>query len=116
MDKLTYVIVEDDPASVLLLEKCLEDFPDMEYLGAFEGTTTAVLNIERKKPDLIFLDINISGLDGPEFLDLLDHEPNVIIVSNYDESVMEKYSITYEAFIQKPPTKAKLEQAINLCR
>ncbi len=116
MAELSYIIVEDDPEFALLLEKYLERIPDIKHLGTYSGTTDAVLNIERQKPNILFLDIQISGLDGPEFMELLDYKPNVIVVSGYDEDIMKNYDIEYIEFIQKPPSIDRLKEAIAKCR
>lgn len=111
----SYIIVEDDPEFALLLQKYLDKIPGVRHLGTFGGTTDAVLNIERQKPDILFLDIQISGLEGPEFFDLLDFKPCVIVVSGYDEDIMQNYDIEYADFIQKPPTVDRLKEAIAKC-
>ena len=115
MTEKRYIIVEDNPDFALILEKYLEMIPNLKHLGTFGGTTDAVLNIERQRPDLLFLDIEIMGLEGPEFYDLLEHKPQVIIVSGHDEEIMENYSIDYVDFIQKPATLDKLKEALAKC-
>ena len=115
MAEISCIIVEDDPEFALLMEKYLERIPEISHLGTFAGTTDAVLNIERKKPDILFLDIQISGLEGPEFMELLDFKPKVVIVSGYDESIMNNYEIEYVDFIQKPPSLPRLKEAIEKC-
>jgi two-component SAPR family response regulator len=116
MAELRYIIVEDNEEFAFLLQKYLEKIPDLQHLGTYGGTTDAVMNIERQKPDLLFLDINISGLQGPEFMDLLDYTPKVIVVSGHSEDIMNNYDIDYVDFIQKPPTIDRLKEAIEKCR
>lgn len=116
MASLSYIIVEDEPEFALLLKKYLDRIPDTKHLGTFGGTTDAVLNIERLRPEVLFLDINISGLEGPEFIDLLEYQPKVIIVSGHSEEVMENYDIDFVDYIQKPPTIETLTVALEKCR
>ncbi len=116
MADLSYIIVEDNPEFALLLRKYLEKIDGVMHLGTYGGTTDAVLNIERQKPDILFLDITISGLEGPEFLDLVDHKPKVIVVSGHSEDIMNNYDVEFVDFIQKPPTLERLEEAIDKCR
>lgn len=113
---MSYIIVEDDPDFAFLLKKYLEKIPDLEHLGTYGGTTDAVRNIERHKPDMVFLDINISGLEGPEFMELMDHQPKIIVVSGHIEEIMEKYEMEYVDFVQKPPTVERLKEAVEKCR
>lgn len=111
----SYIIVEDDPDFAILLEKILEKIPNTEHLGTHGGTMDAVLNIEKQHPDILFLDIQISGLEGPDFVNLLDYKPKVVVVSGYDEYIMDNYSIDYVDFIQKPPTLEALKSAMDKC-
>ena len=115
MAELSYIIVEDDPEFALLLKKYLDRIEGTKYLGTYGGTTSAVINIERQKPAILFLDIQISGLEGPEFMELLDFQPKVIIVSGYEREIMDNYEIDYVDFIQKPPTINLLKEAISKC-
>ncbi len=113
---MTYIIVEDDQVFALLLQKYLDKIPDITHIGTYGGTTDAVMNIERHKPDMVFLDINISGLEGPEFMELLDHHPKIIVVSGHVEEVMQNYEMEYVDFVQKPPTVERLLEAVDKCR
>ena len=116
MASMSYIIVEDDPDFALLLQRYLDKIPDINHLGTYGGTTDAVMNIERHKPDLVFLDINISGLEGPEFMELMDHKPKIIVVSGHNEDIMKNYDLEYDDFVQKPPTLERLRVAVEKCR
>jgi len=116
MASLSYIIVEDNPEFALLLQKYLDKIPDIHHIGTYGGTTEAVMNIERHKPDILFLDINISGLEGPEFMELVEHQPKIIIVSGHVEEIMKNYEIEYADFVQKPPTAERLMKAVAKCR
>ena len=116
MASMNYIIVEDDPDFAFLMQRYLDKIPNISHVGTFGGTTEAVLNIERQKPDIVFLDINISGLEGPEFMELIDHKPKIVVVSGHIEEIMKNYSIDYVDFVQKPPTVERLEEAVDKCR
>lgn len=112
--KYTCIIVEDEHHHQELLSFYIKKLGNIEVLGMYADTVSAALQIERKKPDFIFLDINISGLEGPEFIELLEHQPKVIIVSAHSEDFMTNhYSIPYAAYIQKPIDEIKLREAVR---
>lgn len=116
MKKLTCLIIEDEEEFAALLTHYLKQLENIEVLAVISDTVSASMQIERKKPDLIFLDINISGLEGPEFVDLLEHRPKIIIVSGHNEDYMKQYpEVDYVDFIQKPPTAEKLRAAVDKC-
>ena len=116
MASITYIIVEDNPEFALLMKRYLDKISDITHIGTYGGTTEAVLNIERHKPDIVFLDINISGLKGPEFMELIDHRPKIVVVSGHIEEIMKNYTIEYVDFVQKPPTVERLQEAVDKCR
>ena len=110
---VTCVIVEDEVRYQEILQFYLTKLPNIKITGVFGDTVSASLGIERLKPDLVFLDINISGLDGPEFISLLEHRSKVIVVSGHDETYLnENYDLEYFAFIQKPIDQEKLKRAL----
>ncbi|WP_420316557.1 LytR/AlgR family response regulator transcription factor [Ekhidna sp.] len=106
-----YLIVEDDPAFVEILKVVMAKVPEMKLIGVSDNTLDAAKRIDMDKPDILLLDINISGLEGPEVLEISDHKPLAIVISSHPEDVMENYEVDYVSFIQKPLKNA--EQLIN---
>ena len=102
MSKYKCLIIEDDHAFADILSTILEKVPEVEIIGVADNTTDAATRLERDKPDLLLLDVNISGLEGPEIVELADHKPKIIVISSHEEGVMENYEIEYVEFIQKP--------------
>lgn len=89
---------------------------EVELLGTSDNTLDAAKRIDLDKPDILLLDINISGLEGPEVLELADHKPKTIVISSHPEEVMENYEVDYVAFIQKPLKNSdQLVNAIHKC-
>ncbi len=118
MDKSKYtcLIVEDDPSFVEILKIVVKKVAEVELLGSSDNTLDAAKRIDRDKPDILLLDINISGLEGPEVLELSDHKPKTIVISSHPEEVMENYEVDYVAFIQKPlKNSEQLVNAIHKC-
>ncbi|MEO9870402.1 LytR/AlgR family response regulator transcription factor [Ekhidna sp.] len=106
-----YLIIEDDPAFVEILKVVVSKVPQMKLIGTSDNTLDAAKRIDLDKPDILLLDINISGLEGPEVLELSEHKPKTIVISSHPEEVMENYDVEYVSFIQKPLKNA--EQLIN---
>lgn len=112
----TYLIIEDDPAFVEILKVVVSQIPGLDPIGTSDNTLEAAKKIELEKPDILLLDINISGLEGPEVLELSEHKPKTIIISSHPEEVMQNYEVDYIEYIQKPITDPSvLESAISKC-
>lgn len=114
--KHTCLIVEDDPAFVEILKVVASKVQEIELLGTCDNTLDAAKRIDIDKPDVLLLDINISGLEGPEVLELSDHKPKTIVITSHPEEVMENYDVEYVTFIQKPLKNSdQLVNAIHKC-
>ena len=112
----SYLIIEDDPAFVEILKVIMGKVGEVKLLGISDNTIDAAKRIDLDKPDILLLDINISGLEGPEVLELSDHKPKTIVISSHPEEVMENYEVEYVAFIQKPLRNAEqLVNAVHKC-
>jgi response regulator of citrate/malate metabolism len=102
-DKIfTCLIIEDDPTFSEVLQTIIKNIPNLKLLGMVNNSVNGALTIAKEKPDLLFLDINISGLDGPEILEASDFKPKTIVISSHPESIMSDYEIKYNHYIQKP--------------
>lgn len=111
MSKYTCLIIEDDKAFSEILESIVEKVPEVKILGVSDNTVDAAKRLELEKPDILLLDVNISGLEGPEILEMTEHQPRTIVITSHGEEVMENYDIEYVEFIQKPLRSA--DQLVN---
>jgi len=115
--KITCVIVDDELKACQLIEGLLKNIPDIEVLGYFTDPKEARLHVLNSSPDIIFLDINMPGLTGLEFVDSLKIarvQSKVVFVTGLDTFTIE--AIRREAFdyILKPVTMDSLLEMI--CR
>jgi len=96
--KTTCLIIDDEKLARELLTEFLESFPDIELAGEASNGTDAVALIDKLKPDLIFLDVQMPGMTGFDVLDEIDHEPYVIFTTAYDQyaiQAFEKNAVDY---------------------
>ncbi len=96
------IIIEDDPAFQTIIKSLVSRLPNFEILDLFDNSVDAALFITRKKPDLVFLDVEINGLNGLEVLDSLEHKPKTIVISGDKNYEAEAKDLGVDAFITKP--------------
>jgi two-component system LytT family response regulator len=109
MDKnYSCLVVEDDPSFSFILQRIIDKIPNLECVGICDNTNEAAIMLQRKKPDILLLDINIDGIDGPEIVEMSDVKPMVIVISSHNSSIMADYDIAYDHFIQKPLVKTEI--------
>ncbi|MFD2203106.1 LytR/AlgR family response regulator transcription factor [Shivajiella indica] len=112
MNKKCY-IVDDENLAVKELETMLALFPNIQVIGSNERASKAIVEINDKKPDLIFLDINMPGTNGFELLEQLDEAPEVIFVTAYDEFAIRAFEVNALDYILKPVNPERLKDAIQ---
>ena len=107
-------LVEDEPVAMENLERLLSKHGDkLEIIGKASNGIDALEAINRLKPDIVFLDIQIPGLTGFEVLAKLEHLPLVIFTTAYSEYALKAFDTHAIDYILKPITQQKIEIALN---
>jgi len=107
------LIVDDESPARERLKRLLADVEEVELIGEAESGTQAVEMIEREKPDLVFLDIQMPGLDGFGVIEALADPPPVIFVTAYDEYAIRAFEVNALDYLLKPFSRERLEKAIR---
>ena len=110
------LIVDDEPPARERLKRLLADIEGVELIGEAEGGVRAVEMIEREKPDLVLLDIQMPGLDGFEVIEALAEPPPVIFVTAYDEYAIRAFEVNALDYLLKPFSRERLERAVRRAR
>ncbi|MCX6150465.1 MAG: LytTR family DNA-binding domain-containing protein [Ignavibacteriales bacterium] len=106
------LIVEDEPLAIENLMFYLKDYP-IEIIGAVSRIPEAIELIKKNKPDVVFLDINLSGENGFELLDKIDTGFKTIFVTAYDEYAIRAFEVNALDYILKPLKKERVDKAVN---
>ena len=116
--KIRTVIVDDEELARERIESLLAARPDVEIVGVCADGPSAVEAIDRTRPDLVFLDVQMPGMDGFEVLDTIDaaHMPAVVFVTAYDGHALRAFEIHALDFLLKPFDQARFEKALERAR
>ena len=108
------LIVDDEPIARRRLEALLAGEPSVEIVGESEDGESALQAIRRLRPDLVFLDVQMPGLDGFDVIELLgrDECPAVIFVTAYDQYAMRAFDVHAADYLLKPFDRARLRTAL----
>ena len=112
-EKLQTLIIEDEELARNLLRSYLKDHPDIEIIGECENGFDGVKAINDKKPDLVFLDIQMPKITGFEMIELLDHKPQIIFTTAYDQYALKAFELNAVDYLLKPFSKERMEKAIE---
>ena len=96
------IIVEDEKAAQEILASFISRVEWLELLGTFDDALSALDFIKKNDPDLIFLDIQIPGISGIEFLKILKKAPQIIITSAYSQYALEAFELDVRDYLMKP--------------
>jgi DNA-binding LytR/AlgR family response regulator len=96
------IIIEDEKAAQEILVSFISRVEWLELLGTFDDAMGALDFIKKNDPDLIFLDIQIPGISGIEFLKILKKAPQIIITSAYSEYALEAFELDVRDYLMKP--------------
>lgn len=114
--KTSCLIVDDEEIARLRLHKMLSEFSELNIIGEAENGLDAVEKIESLKPELVFLDIQMPGLNGFEVLEKLTFQPIIIFTTAFDEFAIKAFEENAVAYLLKPIPKEKLSKAIEKSR
>lgn len=115
MKKLTTLLVDDEPLAIKRLSRMLEEYSDViEVIGSAKNGLEAVEMIQELKPKVVFLDIQMPGLNGFEVLQkLTDPKPTVIFATAFDQYAIKAFDENSLDYLLKPIQKERLNQSIE---
>lgn len=107
------LIIDDERLAREELKNLLKEFPDLEIIGECSNGKEGIKTVNKLKPDLIFLDIQMPEIDGFEMLEKLEHIPMVIFVTAYDEFAIKAFEVNALDYLLKPVDPNRLKETIN---
>lgn len=106
-------IVEDEPHALERLTKLLESNENLKVIGTADNVNEAIRLINEKRPDILLLDIQISGGTGFDVLKQLEMIPSTIFITAYDEFAVQAFEENAVDYILKPYSAERLQKAID---
>ncbi len=112
---ITYkcIIVDDDEIDRLTVLSFSKKFPILEVVGVFENATDALKILETKKIDILFLDIDMPGLNGIDFRKRAKEIPVCIYITSHPEFAVESFQLDTLDYIIKPVKMERFTQTIH---
>jgi two-component system LytT family response regulator len=106
------LLIEDERLAREELKSLLKDYLEIEIIDEAKNGEEGIALIKEHKPDLVFLDINMPGMNGFEMLKHLEDLPRVIFVTAYDEFALKAFEVNALDYILKPVDPDRLREAI----
>ena len=111
------IIVDDEKPAREELAFLLKAFPEISLIGQGKNGLEAVNLIKEHNPDLVFLDVQMPGLDGFGVLQKLVERklkvPHVVFATAFDHYAVQAFDVNAVDYVLKPFDKARLSKAIT---
>ena len=117
---LSTIVVDDEQLACDELSYLLKDFPEVDVIATASNGLQAVELIRAMEPELVFLDINMPGLDGMGVVRQLREQgaelPHFIFVTAYDQYAVEAFRLEALDYLLKPVDKVRLAETMERAR
>ncbi|RZJ72884.1 LytTR family DNA-binding domain-containing protein [Flavobacterium sp.] len=108
------ILIDDEKHAIVTLQHMLEKFDDVQILATTQKSTEAKELIEKHKPDLVFLDIEMPFLNGFEVLEQFAEIPfKVVFTTAYNQYAIKALRVNALDYLMKPIDKDELREALD---
>jgi len=115
MQKLRTIIVDDEPLALKLLRTVLSEISDIEIVAECSNGKQAVEAATELEPELIFLDIQMPGMNGFDVIKSLqtDIMPMVVFVTAYDQYAVDAFDLHAVDYVLKPLDSERIARSVE---
>ncbi|MBM3737050.1 MAG: response regulator transcription factor [Acidobacteria bacterium] len=114
---VTALLVDDERLALDELAYLLQDFPDVEVVATASNGPEAVKRIDDLEPDLVFLDVQMPGMDGLSVIRKVrvsgGHQPYFVLATAFDQHAVEAFRLEALDYLLKPVDKERLAESIS---
>jgi len=109
---LRCIAIDDEELALELLEDNIRKLPYLQLVGSFNNPLEAMKLVQEKQVDLVFIDIQMPGITGLQFIQSLPGQTMFILVTAYEKFALEGYNLNVVDYLVKP---VELDRFIKAC-
>ncbi|MEX1033813.1 MAG: LytTR family DNA-binding domain-containing protein [Cellvibrionaceae bacterium] len=109
---MNIVMVEDSRLARNELRELMKRFPEHRIVGEAENVAEGIALIDAERPDLVLLDIQLPDGDGFSLLEKIEHVPQVVFTTAYDEHALAAFAVNALDYLLKPIEHERLAQSL----
>lgn len=108
------LIIDDERLARKELSSLLSEYTELEIIGECENGAAAIEAINKEKPELIFLDVQMPDMTGFEVMEAIEGEkPAVIFISAYDHYALKAFEVNALDYLLKPLDPKRLDTTLK---
>jgi DNA-binding LytR/AlgR family response regulator len=111
--KIKCIIIDDEPLAIKVIENHLKEFQNFEVIQTFNNPLQALSILEKGEVDILFLDINMSKVNGLEFAKTLSSKIKIVITTAFREYALESYELNVLDYLVKPIPFNRFLKTVN---
>ena len=113
MKTIKCLIVDDEPLALDILQSYVNSLEYLEVVQCCNNAIDALNAIQRYKPDLVFLDIQMPRLTGIDLIKTLPYSPKIILTTAYKDYALDGYELNVLDYLLKPISFDRFLMAVN---
>ena len=107
------IIIEDQLPAQRILKKFITDMGSLHLVASFTDAVSALPTLQQEAIDILFLDIHLPKLSGIDFLKSLQHPPQVILTTAFQDYALESYELNVVDYLLKPFSFERFVKAVT---
>ncbi len=111
--KMNCIAVDDEPLALKLLADNIDKVAYLKLVAACSNAFEAMKSLQENQIDLIFIDIQMPGLTGLQYIATLENKPLVIFITAYKQYALESYDLSVVDYLVKPVSLERFVKACN---
>ncbi|MFY0626091.1 MAG: response regulator [Reichenbachiella sp.] len=100
--KFTCICIDDDWIYNEIMEKYISEIDFLELVGTYDRPIDGVVAIDKHKPDLIFLDVEMPQINAFDTIEALEELPVIVVLSSHWEHEEKLLAMGVKKFVMKP--------------